>query len=224
MVGSTSQAEPVGYGMSYEKKYGYDKPYTDKPKYPSYKPDHKSTNDAEIKKLKCNNVNLNVNDASVNVGRLPVGDFTSLDTTSSSSSDETGIQEGITTANAFANGERYNNNNGFKKDKDGFVYVCINNNNNAGQGGEEPEPLTCEECFTTVLDDTQLMNLQQFLSIEYGNLEGLCEVLSNPDVSNESKLFALSYSLGRFANADSDQIDKILECLERIGFIVRSTS
>jgi hypothetical protein len=90
-------------------------PGYDKPQHPSYKPDYnyKSKDTIGIKKVNCNNVNLNVNDASVNVGRPPIGDFTSLDTSSS----ETEEQEGITTANNFANGER-NGNNGFMKDKD----------------------------------------------------------------------------------------------------------
>jgi hypothetical protein len=39
LIGGSAQAEPK-YGMNYEKKYGYDKPYNDKPKYPSYKPDY----------------------------------------------------------------------------------------------------------------------------------------------------------------------------------------
>src|SRR5688572_23362960 len=120
IIGGIVQAEPY-----YEKKYEYDKPY-EKQQYSSYKPDYnyKSKDTIGIKKVNCKNVNLNVNDASVNVGRPPVGDFTSLDTSSS----ETEDQEDIT-ANNFANDER-NGNNGFKKDKDGFVYVCINDNNN----------------------------------------------------------------------------------------------
>jgi hypothetical protein len=99
----------------------------DKPQYPSYNPDYnyKSKDAIGIKKVNCNNVNLNVNDASVNVGRPPIGDFTSLDTP------ETENQE--ITANNFANGEKPNN--VFKKDNDGFVYVYINNNNNQGAGG-----------------------------------------------------------------------------------------
>jgi hypothetical protein len=120
----TAQAEPYSEGMNYEKSK-----HTQ-----SYQPDYSKTRDGlDIKKLKCDNVNLNINDASVNnnVYRPPVGDFTSsLDTSSSS---ETGNeQEGITTANNFADTERFNNNNnnGFLKDKDGFVYVCVNNNNN----------------------------------------------------------------------------------------------
>jgi hypothetical protein len=129
MIGESAQAEPE-YGMSYEKKYGYDKPY-EKPQYPSYKSDYNNYKSKDssisIKKVNCNNVNLNVNDASINVGRPPLGDTTSLDTT------ETEDQE--ITANNFANGERPNN--VFKKDKDGFVFVCINNNNNE-QGGETP--------------------------------------------------------------------------------------
>jgi hypothetical protein len=121
-----AQAEP-GYEMNNEK-----------PKYPSYKPDNNyykfedSSSSISIKKVNCNNVNLNVNDASVNVGRPPLGDTTSLETSGTEGQE-------ITTANNFANGERNNNNNGFKKDNDGFVYVCINNNNNE-QAGETPTP------------------------------------------------------------------------------------
>jgi hypothetical protein len=115
-------------------------PGYDKPKYTSYKSDYnyKSKDTIGIKKVNCNNVNLNVNDAAVNnVARPPVGDFTTLDTS------ESGEEEGITTANSFAgNGERSINNNGFKKDKDGFVYVCINNNNNKVSAEEQTSSLT----------------------------------------------------------------------------------
>ena len=135
IIGSIAQAESYYDVMNYEKEYGYDKPY-EKPKYSSYKPDYnyyKSKDSSiSIEKVDCNNVNINFNDVSVyNVGRPPAGDFTTLDASSS----ETENQEGITTANNFADGEKPNN--GFMKDKDGFVYVCVNYNNNKQ---EKPEP------------------------------------------------------------------------------------
>jgi hypothetical protein len=149
MIKETAQAEPYYDDMNYEKEYGYDKPY-EKPKYlASYQPYYSKTRDGlDIKKLKCDNVNLNVNDASVNIGRPPIGNTTSLDT----SSFETGDQEGKTTANNFVDSERYNNNE-FKKDKDGFVYVCINNNNNNNEQAEEthlPPPSSCEVTVDTI--------------------------------------------------------------------------
>jgi hypothetical protein len=196
LIGGSAQTEPYYDGMNQEKKYGYDKPYNNKPQYPSFKQDNNyyksKDNSISIKKVNCNNVNLNINDASVNnVGRPPIGDTTSLDASG------TEDQE-ITTENNFANGER-NGNNGFKKDKDGFVYVCINNNNNEGQGEETPSgpgpgPIDpCVLCFLNadIVDEIELtLQLPGFLILELPGvdlfigadiltIEQLCRVLQD---------------------------------------------
>ena len=50
--------------------------------------------------------------------------------------------------------------------KDGFTFVCINNNNN-NFNGSVPEPVppaqTCEDCFLEALGETGLADLVEFL-------------------------------------------------------------
>jgi hypothetical protein len=215
-----AQAEP-GYEMNNEK-----------PKYPSYKPDNNyykfedSSSSISIKKVNCNNVNLNVNDASVNVGRPSLGDTTSLETSGTEGQE-------ITTANNFANGER-NGNNGFKKDKDGFVYVCINNNNNEGQREETPsgpgsEPIDpCVLCFLNadIVDEIELtLQLPGFIILELPGvdlvigadvltIEQLCRVLQDhtPQLTVDQLPLLLDV-LGIDIGVDLSQTD--LEILEQ---------
>jgi hypothetical protein len=104
--------------------------------------------DIQIYPINCNNFNLNVNDASVNIDRPQTGDFTSLET-----SPEVG-DEGVT-LNSFENVER---NNEFKKfDKD-FAFICINNNNNEGISGTGD---LCPEGFTFVNGQCQMVETVQ---------------------------------------------------------------
>jgi hypothetical protein len=228
---NSAQAEP-----------GYDKPQ----QYPSYKPDYnyKSKDTIGIKKVNCNNVNLNVNDVSVNnnVGRPPVGDFTTLDTPSSETE-----SQGIT-ANNFANGEKPNN--GFKKDKDGFVYVCINNNNNRGaddddDNGNGPTPEECTAfvaCFNNpefsepanqivitlerIVDELSIKGVPGFpdgyvIDDTVLTPQDLCEWLLNTPQSN-GQVVTTQEQLDTIidALAGSSSIGGFIECLgESVGFL-----
>jgi hypothetical protein len=81
---------------------------------------YKSKNSDFVKKIKCNNINTNVN--GVEIGT------TDLNGPNSVGAAAVLGEEDVSTS-AFENGER--NNNGYKK----FDFDCINNNDNAGQGG-----------------------------------------------------------------------------------------
>jgi hypothetical protein len=122
-----AQAE-LYYGMddrydSYEAEYTGSNSYepTD---YPSYKPEYQSDNSYKskdsdfIKKIKCNNINSNLNgiESTTDVNGLLGSEGVSAQ----------GDED--TSANAFGNDERNNNNGSFDVD-------CINNNNNNNAGG-----------------------------------------------------------------------------------------
>ncbi len=150
MIGA--QADPY-YGMdkrygSYESDYNsyendsYDKkPYGDsyEQDYPSYKPEYKkdsygkdrnydkskdSSNSVSLKKLKCNNINVNVNGLELEVIPSFLGEGLAAE-----------AQEGTTDPSSLGG----NGADGGSEIND-FRFICINNNNNTVSGGGEPTP------------------------------------------------------------------------------------
>ena len=108
------------YGMdSYEDKHSYGK---DNSYYKS-----KDSSNVIVKKIKCNNININLNGFNgVELNALSPS-LNGLATTANAEEGSDGQQ---LSANAFGNNER--NNNGFKQNDKDFVSVCININNNRG--------------------------------------------------------------------------------------------
>jgi hypothetical protein len=133
------QAQPY-----YEERYA--------PDYPPYKDnnDYKSKDSNVIlNKIKCNNINDNLNNVDVNSG-LPNG-FD--DIVQAQAADNEGQE---ITANGWGN------DNGYKQNDNDFRFVCINNNDNENNivvvnettpippppSPTPPDTITCEECFT----------------------------------------------------------------------------
>jgi hypothetical protein len=105
-----SQYPSPSYKSSYIPQY---QSYDGKDSYNSYKSTKDSSKNVNIKKIKCNNINLNINNGQSGTGNDSNGNTTS------------------------GNG---NTTDGFKKiNRDGFTFICINNNENARQG-ERPTP------------------------------------------------------------------------------------
>ena len=110
-------------------------------------------------------------------------------------------------------------------DNNSFRFVCINNNNNKViGGGEEPESLTCEECFTENLSEEQLENLTDVLSsrTDVAYLEGLCESLSNATLTNQEELNGLAIIFSIEGITDEDAFLSVLQCLDELGLIIVS--
>jgi hypothetical protein len=184
------------YGQeSYDKKpYGNDNYGQD---YPSYKPVYKKdpygkdrdndkskdSSSVSIKKLKCNNINLNLN---------------SIDATFGSPSNDTdsGATEVLAAAGGdptvAANGLMNGNNGGrdgdrsFVDKENNFAFVCINNNNNSGAGGNATDgndTKTCEDCFLDALGTAGLNNLTTYLGTleppAATNLDEYCELIAS---------------------------------------------
>jgi hypothetical protein len=228
---------------SYEKEYGMDsyekKSYSDdnygQPEYPSYKEDYNeeypkyvkdnykskkySSSSVNINKLDCINNNVNINGN--NTGDINVGNSGSSPT--SQGTDEGYLGVGSSGGSGYG-GEGYDNGYDNKKDKSFSCIINNNNiNNNFGAGNETtPEQFPCEECFTeNIINEVQLTNLTLTLSLftEFGDLEGLCEFLSDPTVTNNEKITQLSLIFSR-TNIPTDVRLSILECLDERGIIV----
>src|ERR671912_2363512 len=174
-------SEPEYGTDSYDKKsYGND---DYKSQYSSYGKDNreKSKDSVSIKKVKCNNINLNLNGVNITAG-------------GSANGGANGAAEG--SDSIAANG--YGNGNGERKHvdkKDGFTFICINNNNNNVTGGNvtappaptpEPPVNECEECFDNLTVDLQvILNAALSEGFTIGELEvpagstveELCELL-----------------------------------------------
>jgi hypothetical protein len=119
----------------YKDQYGkdsYESQYSTYGKDNSYKSKDSSSSSVSIKKIKCNNINVNVNGLELTTLPQALGGLLS----------DGERNEGQYGSYGYVGGPSGYDNNSFK-------FVCINNNNNTViGGGEEPEPLTCEECFT----------------------------------------------------------------------------
>ena len=199
---------------NYKKSYGKDNYKSTE--YPSYEKDNsyqsKDSSNVIIKKIKCNNINVNLNGFNgIEVNALPPA-LNGLATDDEAQA----ADEGEIGASFSGSGER--NTNGYQHNDKDFRFVCINNNDFVVV--EEEEPPTCEECFTENLDEQQIIELKRVLALTdlTPTLEAFCDLLSNPNVPNEAKLLVLG---GAFvgANIDNELSIIIAECLEDLGII-----
>jgi hypothetical protein len=116
------------YNHETNKKYDNYKPEYTSNSYDqeSYGKDHEKFQDKNsviLKKLKCNNINVNFNNVELNLGSPVNGDNTN---TELSTGENLAVQD---TNTISSNGER-----SFVDSENNFAFVCINNNNNGGQG------------------------------------------------------------------------------------------
>jgi hypothetical protein len=207
---------------SYDSEYGMDNDYNDRygkdsyeSQYSTYGKDNSykskedsSSSSVNIKKVKCNNINVNLNGIDVNVG-VPNGNGAIAEAqaaedegTSSYGSDETGYGSSV---------ESSNNNNDFK-------FVCKNNNNNTvvvvnETIPEPPDTITCEECFTEVLNATELERFLDEAFIPNATIEQACIVFSSGLVTEEALREVLEIALSE----TDERIDDIIECLLEAG-------
>jgi hypothetical protein len=191
-------------GYDYENSYGKDD--RDKSK------DIKNVN---IKKIKCNNINVNLNGIDADI-RLPFnhGPLNGVIAEAYAAEED---DEG---ANSFEkSGSKSNHDKKGQSDSDrDFKFVCINNNNNIVAVGE-PEPPTCEECFTKFLSEEELDDLIEAIIEDGGpdSLQGLCEFIAN-NLDEEGRAFISDrlFVLGEDVGISEDKINEILDCLEEV--------
>jgi hypothetical protein len=208
------------YNNDYEDKKSYDKDDY-KSEFSSYgkydRDDDKDSKSVSIKKVKCNNINVNLNGINVDFGFPNNGPVTDpVAVTQEEEDDDDEESNSIENENDKSDEGREGE---FDSDTNSRI-VCINNNNNIVVGEEEPE-LTCEECFTENLNDVELETIIQILIIlDLNDLEGLCEALSDPTLSNQQKIVGLISLLFASGVEDEDTILEILECLEELDLVI----
>ena len=177
MIGSAQAQSYYGmdsYQKSYDKKDNKDK----------------SKDSVNIKKVKCDNINVNVNGIALNVTSFP---FLS----GIAAEEDDGADRNMGSYGSYGSGGSYGSDGSYgghsDKDKDSFKFVCINNNNNVGGGNvTEPEPEpdeeTCEECFallgpnvTAFIETAIQSNITigdfEFIGSSTSTIEDFCDAL-----------------------------------------------
>jgi hypothetical protein len=248
--GEKSYGSEPDYGTdSYgEKSYG-NNDY--KSQYSSYGKDdrEKSKDSVSIKKVKCNNINLNLNGLNITAGGTANG---------GSSDGANGGSDGgdSISANGYGNDDRKKK---FVDKKDGFTFVCINNNNNnvtafnvtAPTPTPTPVEDECEECFDNLTVDLKRILADALregfeigpLEIDAGSTIGdLCDELRevgpieitalqiaqfifNERIINEDDIFSLIGLLLCLQGLDLVDIDLrlLISTLEQQGLISDTT-
>jgi hypothetical protein len=222
IIGANAQGETYDYGIdrkynSYEQDYEMDnydkKPYGNSygQDYPSYKPEYKkdsyskdrdydkskdSSNSVSIKKIKCNNINVNLNNIDATLGSPIPSDDAKDGAPGGALAAQGG---GAVAANGLMNGGN-NGDRSFVDRENNFAFVCINNNNNVVSGGGDNvtdgngnDVEACEDCFEENLIPQQFGNLEAALTagiditlgignvVEVGSFVELCALIqANP--------------------------------------------
>ena len=187
------------YGNSYEQDYPSYKPEYKKDSYGKdrdYDQSKDSSNSVSLKKLKCNNINVNLNNIDATFGSPIPSD----DAEGGATGDALAAQGGESiAANGLMNGGN-NDDRSFVDRENNFAFVCINNNNNVGSGGGNAtdgdgiDTEACEDCFEETLIPQQFGNLEAALAagipitlgigniVEVDTFVELCALIqANPD-------------------------------------------
>ena len=185
-----------------------------------------SGKDVNVKNVKCNNVNVNVNGLELNLTSVPF-----LSGLLASEANEG--QYGVNSYGSSGGQSGYDNNS--------FKFVCINNNNNTVVVGEEPPvpPVVneCEECFganitlQAVIEDF-LVDRTDHLIASFGEeildipgdvdtIEQLCPLLEgHTDILVE---FAITFMVAGIFAETPESVETLIECLLEAGVLVEGT-
>ena len=196
----------------------------------------KDSSSVTIKKIKCNNININLNGFSGNeIGTAPTSDFGAVATQAQAE------DEGANGAN-FGNDGRGNDGRTSAHDSNSR-FVCINNNDNSGRGETPVTPVPpvppvdpCEECFRQNLNSAQFEDLEEKLAaglelpiaprqeIVVNSLADLCNALEGVDGRFlGTSLFSALVETEIIDFEDRDTLDSILECIaQALGIEVPS--
>jgi hypothetical protein len=147
------------YKNSYDSDYGKDRDY-DKSK-------KDSSSSVSIKKIKCNNINANLNSVDASFGVPPV------DGDTNGAGDPGDPGDPVSAESIAANGMGGNGDRSFVDRENNFAFVCINNNNNTvveapAVEDECPKADEIESCFRQVLSDSLFPRFVEALESEAG--------------------------------------------------------
>jgi hypothetical protein len=221
-----AQAQPY-YGGG-----GMDNSYDDDRK--SYGKDDnrdKSKDSVNVKKIKCNNINVNVNGIELNVTSFPFLNGVADDDKDSSEGkygDASYRSDG-----SYGNGGSYGDRNS-DKDKDDFSFVCINNNNNvvvsAPNVTDGADEKGCEECFADLTVDLKVILNEALaegfsigpLEIPPGStVEDLCDELEEvgPIEITARDIIGFIFENQIFNETDIFSLIQLLLCLQDLELI-----
>jgi len=168
-----------------------------------------SSSSVFVKKVKCNNINVNINGLNANIGlpnNGPVTEPLSL-------AQEDGDDE--TKSNSIEN-----DNDGRDGHSDSVKdsTLCINNNNNIVIEEKPipptpPESLTCEECFEKFLSQDEI---DLFGELFGSTIDRFCILFTNPE--NEIVVPEDAFRMA-LPGVDSEDIDDLIDCLEEQGVV-----
>ena len=204
------------YGMdSYDDKKPYEKDNDKSTVYPSYGKDNsydksKDSSSVSVKKVKCNNINVNLNGFNgIAVNAVPPV-LNSLATNEAQAAGESEVG-----TSSLVSGER--NTNGYQNNDKNFRFVCVDNNNVQVPEVVIPqEPETCEECFEEFLTEDQIELLLERLN-DIPSLPELCNVLML--VSVEEEAFTILLQIIEGESQEDIDIDALILCLKDVGVV-----
>ena len=227
MIGAHAQQ----YGLdpnSYESDYGMDNSYDDKQSYGKDSNSYDKSKDSStlVKKIKCNNINANLNGFNgVEIGTLPTA-LTGLATDEAQATDEGEV-------GASSSGSGSGSDGGRPSGSDNDSRICINNNDFTVVVGEEPVPQEpvppdpaireCEKCFTKNLKPEQLevveLALKPGIDITIGGetitIDSLLELCTELKVATPDEVMAALNAVLRSIVLEIFEFAAILDC---IGF------
>jgi hypothetical protein len=159
-MSSTAQAESYYNGVAgmddnYNNQYGKDNKDYDNSYYKSK--DSSSSNSVTLKKIKCNNINLNVN--GLELTALPPAISSLLTDGEAKDEGQYGSSSYYGSYGGDGDGEQQS---GYDNNNNSFKFVCINNNNNTIVEGEEPElPISPEPPIPPIEPTTAILTVNK---------------------------------------------------------------
>jgi hypothetical protein len=193
--------------------------------------------DVSIKKVKCNNINVNVNGLTLNTTSVPF--------LSDLLGSEAHADEGDNGASSYGKGGSYGSDGSYGDKKSGsdksFKFICINNNNNNVGGGNVTVPPVppvdgCLDCFTPQNEGGELPPpfvelLEAYLNFfqptfngveDVGSILELCQVISAAAAADDPVTEAQIQALLEVpfpGQSAPGQIQQIIDCLEEAGLL-----
>ena len=227
------------YGMdSYDDKKSYEKDNLKSTEYPSYEKDSnsydksKETSSVSVKKIKCNNINVNVNGFNgLEIGTVPPA-LNGL-TTEALASDEGKVGANSLESGSGSDGRSSGHDGGDSR------FICINNNNfNVGDGGTPVPPVppveACLLCFeettqalrdaiNTFLDEQEVIEVAPGIQIpaDVDNFEQLCAWLAEEEtlLLTQTQITQLIAAFAEATGQPIDDVEELVDCFIKAGLI-----
>ena len=238
MIGVNAQAEPYGMDQqkynTYEPDDGMDNSYDNKQSYGKDSNSYDKSKDSStiVKKIKCNNINVNVNGFNgIEVGTLPTA-LNGLATEAQASEDE-----GKIGASSSGSGSGSNSIDEQSDSNTNSRFVCIDNNDFTVVEEEEPiSPIPpgptpeedCADCFATILDGPVFDQLEAELgdiggiiipigpgiSIEINSLLEFCEIVEALGLTGQDlRFFVVDLLAFAGITITVDEQTELVECI-----------